>query len=163
MAEDFFHALRTPLGEVRVYARDGVPALISLPPAGEKGRASPHPPPAAVGEVLAALESYFAGGEVPPGLAGRLISSLSPPPFTSAVLREVSRIPRGATRSYGEVAARVGRPGAARTVGNVMARNPFPVIIPCHRVIAADGSPGGFGGGEDLKVRLLRGEGALAT
>ncbi len=71
------------------------------------------------------------------------------------VARTVARIPYGATRTYGEIAALAGFQGAARFVGNTMAKNPFPVIIPCHRVIRADGTIGGFGGGTRLKRRML--------
>lgn len=71
------------------------------------------------------------------------------------VLKATAAIPRGETRSYGELAEAVGRPKAARFVGNVMARNPFPVIIPCHRVVRAGGDIGNFGGGVELKARML--------
>lgn len=81
------------------------------------------------------------------------------PPFRRRVLRELARIPYGATASYGELAARCGRPGAARAVGNAVARNPLPVVLPCHRVIRSDGSPGGYGGGRGRKRALLRLEG----
>ncbi|MBI1885560.1 MAG: methylated-DNA--[protein]-cysteine S-methyltransferase [Chloroflexi bacterium] len=81
-------------------------------------------------------------------------------PFRRAVLEEALRIPLGETRSYGWLAERVGRPRAARAVGRVMATNPFPVVVPCHRVVAADGSLGGYGGGLDAKESLLRLEGA---
>ena len=65
------------------------------------------------------------------------------------------RIPRGQTRSYGWVAQRIGKPRAVRAVGAACGANPVPVIIPCHRVIASDGSLGGFGGGLPMKRRLL--------
>lgn len=84
--------------------------------------------------------------------------------FARRVLQETMEIPRGNTRSYGEVAARIGHPGAARAVGNALARNPFPLWVPCHRVIKSDGSLGGFGGsgaGARLKEYLLKLEKAL--
>jgi O-6-methylguanine DNA methyltransferase len=68
-------------------------------------------------------------------------------------------IPFGETRSYGWVAHRAGRPGAARAVGTAMSRNPLPLLIPCHRVVPASGGIGRFGGSEPLKERLLRHEG----
>lgn len=76
-------------------------------------------------------------------------------PFTRQVLRVVGRIPYGATCTYGAVAARAGHPGAARAVGRAMASNPLPLFIPCHRVVAAGGGLGGFGGGLPLKRALL--------
>lgn len=72
-----------------------------------------------------------------------------------AVWRELTRIPFGETRSYGQVAARLGQPGAAQDVGVANARNRLPLVIPCHRVIGADGSLKGFAGGPRLKARLL--------
>lgn len=82
--------------------------------------------------------------------------------FERAVLEEVARIPRGEVRTYAEVARALGRPGAARAVGNALAKNPVPFLIPCHRVVRADGSIGHYsGGGPAVKRRLLVAEGAL--
>ena len=77
--------------------------------------------------------------------------------FQVAVWHACRRIPYGQTRSYGSLAAHVGAPRAARAVGTVMKRNPCPIIVPCHRVIASDGTLGGYSGsgGVDLKRRLL--------
>ncbi|MEO8207523.1 MAG: methylated-DNA--[protein]-cysteine S-methyltransferase [Chloroflexota bacterium] len=69
------------------------------------------------------------------------------PDWDRAVLGAVRAIPRGGTRSYGDIARAIGRPGAARAVGGAVGRNPIALIIPCHRVIAADGTLGGYGGG----------------
>jgi methylated-DNA-[protein]-cysteine S-methyltransferase len=77
-------------------------------------------------------------------------------PFRHAVWQATRDIHRGETCSYADLAARVGRPGAARAVGQAMARNPWPIVIPCHRVVASDGGLGGYGGGLDMKERLLR-------
>jgi methylated-DNA-[protein]-cysteine S-methyltransferase len=77
-------------------------------------------------------------------------------PFHMAVWETVYFIPAGQTRSYSWVARQVARPTAARAVGQAMARNPVPIIVPCHRVIGADGRLGGFGGGLWLKRRLLK-------
>lgn len=79
-------------------------------------------------------------------------------PFRRAVLEETMRIPAGETRSYGWLAQQVGRPGAARAVGRVMATNPLPLVVPCHRVIGGDGRLHGFGGGLDMKEMLLKAE-----
>ena len=75
-----------------------------------------------------------------------------------AVWRELTRIPFGETRSYGEIADRLGRPGSARAVGRANASNALPLVVPCHRVISADGTLGGFNGGLHLKERLLEHE-----
>lgn len=81
--------------------------------------------------------------------------------FQRLVLKTVECVPYGVTRSYGEIAAQIGRPRAARAVGQANSRNPLPMVIPCHRVIAADGSLGGYSGAGGLrtKLRLLRLEG----
>jgi len=81
-------------------------------------------------------------------------------PFQFEVLEAISAIPYGSTATYGELARRAGFPGAARAVGAACAANPIPLIVPCHRVVAASGL-GGFGGGVDLKRKLLEHEGAL--
>ena len=79
--------------------------------------------------------------------------------FQRAVWREMKKIPRGQTRTYGEIAAAIGRPKAVRAVGTACGANPLPVFIPCHRVVAANG-PGGFGSGLPWKLLLLNLEGA---
>lgn len=83
-------------------------------------------------------------------------------PFQHRVVELCRRIPRGQTMTYGELARRAGRPGAARAVGNVMATNQLPLIVPCHRVVGAGGSLGGYSGpdGLHMKRRLLDWEGA---
>ena len=82
------------------------------------------------------------------------------PEFTRAVWDATRQIPRGETRSYGDLAVAVGRPRGARAVGQVMASNPVAVLIPCHRVIASDRGLGGYGGHIEMKKRLLTLEGA---
>lgn len=82
-------------------------------------------------------------------------------PFKKAVWEATRSIPRGETRSYGDIAVQVGRPGGARAVGQVMASNPIAVLVPCHRVIASDGGLGGYGGHLEVKRRLLTLEGAM--
>lgn len=91
------------------------------------------------------------------------------PSWDRAVLGAVRAVPRGATRSYGQIARAIGRPGAARAVGGAVGRNPIGYIIPCHRVIAGDGTLGGYGGGWwgdrdrllELKAELLALEGRI--
>jgi methylated-DNA-[protein]-cysteine S-methyltransferase len=81
--------------------------------------------------------------------------AMAVPPFTARVLAEVEAIPFGETLSYGEVADAIGSPKAARAVGQAVGSNPLPIVIPCHRVLAAHGRLGGFGGGLDWKRFLL--------
>jgi methylated-DNA-[protein]-cysteine S-methyltransferase len=80
-------------------------------------------------------------------------------PFRRAVLEKLREVPRGATVSYGELAARAGNPKAARAVGSACARNPVPIAVPCHRVLPGTGRLGNYGGGPDRKRALLELEG----
>lgn len=84
---------------------------------------------------------------------------LQGPPFSRRVWEELSRIPYGESITYKELAAGLGRPGAARAVGQALAKNPVPIIVPCHRVVATHGL-GGFGPGLTWKKRLLELEAA---
>jgi methylated-DNA-[protein]-cysteine S-methyltransferase len=107
----------------------------------------------------AELDAYFAGEltEFRTALDWSLASG-----FTEQVLRELAvSVPFGSVVGYGELAERVGDPGAARAVGAAMGANPLPVVVPCHRVVAADGGIGGFGGGLETKRELLALEGVL--
>ncbi len=113
--------------------------------------------PAPLRAAQAALEAYFVAPHEPiPDLEldlGKLTE------FQISVLQVLAAsVPAGETIGYGELAERVGRPGAARAVGTVMARNPLPLVFPCHRVVASAG-PGGFGPGLELKRQLLNLEG----
>ena len=81
-------------------------------------------------------------------------------PFQLRCWSELLQIPYGCTRTYGELAARLGHPGASRAVGSANGTNPIPILVPCHRVVARSGL-GGFGGGLELKRRMLELEGAL--
>lgn len=81
--------------------------------------------------------------------------------FRQRVWAELMRIPYGTVISYGEMARRIGQPGASRAVGGANHANPVCIIVPCHRVISADGTLGGYGGGLDMKARLLQLEGVL--
>jgi methylated-DNA-[protein]-cysteine S-methyltransferase len=82
------------------------------------------------------------------------------PGFQRLVLEELARVPYGDTSTYGGLAARIGRPRAARAVGGALNRNPIPIILPCHRVVGAGGSLVGYGGGLERKRALLELEGA---
>lgn len=109
-------------------------------------------------EIIRRLEAYFKEGRA--DFSGYSFDLDDVTPFQRSVLEAIFRIPAGETMTYGEVAAAAGKPGAARAVGNVMAMNPVPLILPCHRVVASDGL-GGFTGGLEVKRKLLRLEGAL--
>jgi methylated-DNA-[protein]-cysteine S-methyltransferase len=130
-------------------------ALLSRFP--EAIEAVPPPPVAAVIDAVTAL---LAGRD--PDLGSVPLDWTGIGAFERAVYEATRAIPRGRTRTYGEIAAAVGDPGAARAVGQALGRNPFPVVVPCHRVLAADGRPGGFSapGGVATKLRMLAIEGA---
>jgi methylated-DNA-[protein]-cysteine S-methyltransferase len=104
-----------------------------------------------LGEPIRQLELYFQGR------LRQFSLKLAPQgtPFQLDVLRALQDVPYGATISYGELAQRIGRPKASRAVGGANARNPLPIVIPCHRVIGSDGSLVGFGGGLEIKRKLL--------
>ena len=106
---------------------------------------------------VAALERYF-GGET--NALADLPVMLLGTPFQLKVWKALQAIPVGSTSSYGELAASIGHPGASRAVGTANGLNPVGIVVPCHRVIAADGSLAGFGGGIDNKRWLLEHEGA---
>jgi len=105
----------------------------------------------AVAETVAQLRQYFAGRRTEFDLP------LAPQgtQFQLAVWRELRKIPYGQTISYGELARRIGNPKASRAVGSANGANQIPIVIPCHRVIAAGGKLGGFGGGLPVKEALL--------
>lgn len=138
---------------------DGTLRQVRLNPAGRKagdhGPGPRNPRQWAVHE----LGEYLAGRRRAFTLRWALPDTLSP--FRRAVLQVAAEIPFGATWTYGEVAARAGSPGGARAVGGAMGANPLPVVIPCHRVVAAGGRIGGFTGGVSLKRALLRHEGVV--
>ena len=110
---------------------------------------------AATAAAAAQIDEYFAGAR------RRFELALAPvgPPFRQRVWAALREIPWGDTISYGELARRIGNPGAARAVGRANGANPIAIIVPCHRVIGADGSLVGFGGGLDNKEILLQHEG----
>lgn len=98
-------------------------------------------------DVVAAVEQPGASRAIPLDVQGTA--------FQKSVWSALRSIPPGETRSYGEIAAAIGRPGAARAVGSANAQNPVAVLIPCHRVIRADGAMGGYARGEAIKRELL--------
>jgi methylated-DNA-[protein]-cysteine S-methyltransferase len=104
------------------------------------------------------LTEYFGGTrnqfDLPLDLSGL-------PSFTREVLTATAGVPFGKLDTYRGIAAQIGKPSATRAVGNALNRNPIPVIVPCHRIIRSDGSAGGYGGGLDIKFRLLALEGVM--
>jgi len=118
------------------------------------------PPPPAVRRALDGIVSLLRGE--PADLADVALDMDAVPPFHRRVYAAARTIAPGTTVSYGEIAARLGAPRAARAVGQALGNNPFPILVPCHRVVAAGGRPGGFSahGGIATKLRLLAVEGA---
>ncbi|NQT20410.1 MAG: methylated-DNA--[protein]-cysteine S-methyltransferase [Planctomycetes bacterium] len=108
---------------------------------------------AALSGTLDLLRRYVANEDV--CLASVNIDISAGTQLQQAVWRRLRRIPKGATVSYKDLAGMVGRPRAARPVGNIVGQNPLLIVVPCHRVIRADGTLGGFGSGTDVKKYLL--------
>ncbi len=156
---DHYVTRPSPLGPVFVaYSRRGI-SLVDLAPSpetfAERYRAHFGRPALAALEpparLAAALEKALAQGRI-----GRLpldLAGLSP--FQEAVLRKAAEIPPGEVRPYGWVAREIGRPGSDRAVGNALAANPVPLVVPCHRVVRADGRLGRYSLGADGNKRLL--------
>jgi methylated-DNA-[protein]-cysteine S-methyltransferase len=140
----------TPIGPLRVVVDDHGRLLevvfqggAAATPAGESRERCAH--------VTRQLDEYFAGARREFDLDVVFAGT----PFQQEVWRELQRIPFGVTISYRELAERIGRPKAMRAVGQANGRNRIPVVVPCHRVIGASGELTGFGGGLDIKRRLL--------
>lgn len=113
-----------------------------------------------IADAIARLTRYFDGADE--DLSTIPLDYSSAPPFHRKVYDVACRIDRGQILTYGDLAAQAGSPGASRAVGQALARNPLPILVPCHRVVAAGGKPGGFSapGGLITKARLLALEGA---
>jgi methylated-DNA-[protein]-cysteine S-methyltransferase len=160
MNESFTWTQKTPWGALSISASvDGVHHVRLV--AGQTRKTLDGGAPPKVREIAGAFERFFTGDpyaleDVPVDLSSvendfqrRVLSTLR------------KRIGPGKTISYGGLAELVGHPGAARAVGTAMARNPVPIVVPCHRVLASNGTLGGYGGGLEMKETLLRLEGAL--
>jgi methylated-DNA-[protein]-cysteine S-methyltransferase len=155
--------LDSPIGDLAVGADERGLCAVRFAPFDARAASPDGVPAGSLDRRLAAaaeqLRAYFAGQlttfeltlSVPRGSA-----------FERAVWAELSRIPYGRTRTYGEVAAAAGDPGAARAVGVACNRNPLPVVVPCHRVVGAGGKLVGFGGGLGRKRFLLELEAGVA-
>jgi methylated-DNA-[protein]-cysteine S-methyltransferase len=162
--------IETPLGAVGLaWSVEGIVGL-QLPDADRDrtrarllGRhaADAADPPARLRPTIARLEAYFAGERV--DLSDAPLDLAGVPEFHRRLYAEMLRLGWGEVVTYGELAARVGAPGAAQAVGRAMGANPVPVIIPCHRVLAAGHRMGGFSapGGTRTKLRMLEMEGVV--
>ena len=156
MNEILTSTIESPIGPLTLIARDGVLTNVSMY---EQRHTSP-PPDAAVSDdawfkdVAAQLDAYFAGELSSFDLEMNLLGT----PFQRNVWTQLCEIPYGETISYGELAQRVGNPNASRAVGLANGRNPIAIIVPCHRVIGANGSLTGYGGGLERKTWLLEHE-----
>ncbi|MFC8359146.1 methylated-DNA--[protein]-cysteine S-methyltransferase [Streptomyces griseorubiginosus] len=143
----------SPYGPLTLVADDGVLCGLYMtdqrhrPPEESFG----EPDASAFGEAEEQLDAYFAGELKEFTLELRLHGTA----FQTAVWRELRRIPLGETRSYGQLADALGNPGASRAVGLANGKNPIGIIVPCHRVVGADGGLTGYGGGLERKRRLL--------
>ncbi|MBS0213843.1 MAG: methylated-DNA--[protein]-cysteine S-methyltransferase [Proteobacteria bacterium] len=156
----WFDSFQTPIGTLTV-AADTVGLRYILFPTNAHdapGRESWVRNPEPLREARRQLQDYFHGKR------RRFDLPLAPvgTPFQIHVWTTLAAIPFGTTWSYRDLAAQVGKPTATRAVGAANGRNPLPIVLPCHRVIGADGSLTGFGGGLPIKRFLLEHEGALA-
>lgn len=159
-----YAAIETPAGPAWfAYTADGVALLETnvsersfVSVAGERFGSPPvrrDPPPAMRRKIQACIES----GD------GSVVDWSWMPAFQSRVLKGCARIPRGRAVSYGDLARMIGAPNAQRAVGTALARNPVPLLVPCHRVVRSDGKLGNYGmGGEAAKRALLEREGFTA-
>lgn len=158
-AQGWMGIAASPEGLVRVVLAKPAEAQVAEELEAEFGPPTPEEAlPPALRDLRARLVAYFQGQAVP--FDDPLDPSLGTP-FYRRVWEELRTVRRGQVITYGELARRAGNPRAARAVGQAMARNPWPVVVPCHRVVGSDGSLVGYGGGVDLKARLLGLEGVL--
>lgn len=156
----WFDDFKTPIGKLVVAAdAEGIRhILFDRNRYDVSGRNAWLRSPPRVAHARKQLELYFEGGLREFDLLLRPVGT----PFQVLVWNTLATIPYGETWSYGQLAKHIGEPDSARAVGAANGRNPIPIVLPCHRVIGADGSLTGFGGGLPTKAALLRLEGALA-
>jgi methylated-DNA-[protein]-cysteine S-methyltransferase len=159
-AQDVSTTVDSPVGPLVLAERDGRLTGLRLPEVGDDGTTTPSPAPgwqalsaptSLLGRATEQLTAYFSGELT----AFALPLLLEGTEFQRKVWAALQRIPYGTTVSYGELAQELGSPGASRAVGLANGRNPVAIIVPCHRVIGADGTLTGFGGGLPCKRRLL--------
>jgi methylated-DNA-[protein]-cysteine S-methyltransferase len=158
----------TALGECGLVWRDRRLLGVAFPPQAETRLRRLHPeagsfaPPPTIAMAVTAIQALLAGERR--DLKEIEIDLSAVRPFHARVYRIARAIPPGRTRTYGEIAAELGDVALSRAVGQALGANPWPIVVPCHRVLAAGGGKGGFSapGGTDTKLRLLEIEGALA-
>jgi methylated-DNA-[protein]-cysteine S-methyltransferase len=154
-----FDELESPVGPLFVAATDRGLARISYFPDGMEEQIAKTFGVRVLRSPLDAvrreLDEYFAGKR----RTFDLPLDLRVAPFYADVLRELAQVPYGHTDTYGALAKRAGKPKAARAVGTVMNRNPIPIVLPCHRIVGANGALTGYAGGLDVKRFLLDLEG----
>jgi methylated-DNA-[protein]-cysteine S-methyltransferase len=155
-ATDSYCYTDTPLGAVLLTASDGVLSGLYFADHAHSPQLTETAvhDPGTFDELRRQLDAYFAGRRFRFGQSLALRGS----PFDLAVWASLRTIPLGTTTSYGEIARRIGQPQAARAVGAANGRNPISIIVPCHRVIGADGSLTGYGWGVERKAWLLEHE-----
>lgn len=147
----------SPIGRLVLECDGDVLIGVWLPNERRHARNDADDVPPVLKETASQLDEYFAGERTDFDVRMELDGT----DFQREVWTELTRIPYGETISYGELARRVGRPSAPRAVGQANGRNPIPVIVPCHRVLASNGI-GGYGGGLKVKRQLLAVEGVTA-
>jgi methylated-DNA-[protein]-cysteine S-methyltransferase len=147
----------TPIGRLVLECDGDVLVGVWLPNERRHVRNDADDVPPVLKETASQLDEYFAGERTDFDVRMELDGT----DFQREVWTELTRIPYGETISYGELARRVGRPSAPRAVGQANGRNPIPIIVPCHRVLASNGI-GGYGGGLKVKRALLAVEGVTA-
>jgi methylated-DNA-[protein]-cysteine S-methyltransferase len=156
----FTMPMDTPVGRLVLESDGDVLVGIWLPSPSKSSRSSRsdgHDAPPVLKDTATQLDEYFAKERTEFDLPMELDGT----DFQKEVWLELTRIPYGETISYGELARRVGRPKGPRAVGQANGRNPIPIIVPCHRVLASNGI-GGYGGGLPMKRALLAVEGLTA-
>jgi methylated-DNA-[protein]-cysteine S-methyltransferase len=157
-----FDVVDSPVGELLIAATDRGLARIHYGDAGQEEELARlfgvRVLRAPVDEVRRELDEYFEGKRRDFDLP----LDLRVGAFNDTVLRELAHVPYGTTTTYGALAAKAGRPRAARAVGTFMNRNPIPIVLPCHRVVGANGSLTGYAGGLDVKRQLLQLEGVMS-
>jgi methylated-DNA-[protein]-cysteine S-methyltransferase len=152
--------LEMPIGEISLVYLESPFRLVEVLLPSEQKKAlyadysaglpgSRHP----IRQIESLLKNYFKGRSIDPPWEVMPMDAFTE--LQKAVLQETARIPFGHLRTYRDIAVAIGCPGAYRFVGTTLGKNPYPILIPCHRIIRSDKGMGGFGGGIELKKRLI--------